>query len=49
MIGIFVGPVVLAIAYTLLDDWVRSGPTPRAGEPVVALPKKFEQSAGHGS
>jgi len=22
IVGIFVGPVVLAVAYTLLDDWV---------------------------
>lgn len=29
VIGIFVGPVVLAVAYTLLDDWVSSGPEPR--------------------
>ena len=26
IIGIFVGPVVLAVAYTLLDNWV--GPAP---------------------
>ena len=26
IVGIFVGPVVLAVAYTLLDDWVASGP-----------------------
>jgi predicted PurR-regulated permease PerM len=25
IVGIFVGPVVLAVAYTLLDDWVASG------------------------
>jgi predicted PurR-regulated permease PerM len=25
LIGIFVGPVVLAVAYTLLDDWVNEG------------------------
>lgn len=25
LIGIFVGPVVLAVAYTLLDEWIRSG------------------------
>lgn len=28
VIGIFVGPVVLAVAYTLLDDWVASAPPP---------------------
>jgi predicted PurR-regulated permease PerM len=25
IVGIFVGPVVLAVAYTLLDDWVSAG------------------------
>jgi predicted PurR-regulated permease PerM len=32
LVGIFVGPVVLAVAYTLLDDWTRSVPV---GEPVL--------------
>lgn len=31
IIGIFVGPVVLAVTYTLLDDWV--GATPAGPEP----------------
>lgn len=26
IVGIFVGPVVLAVAYTLIDDWVVTGP-----------------------
>jgi predicted PurR-regulated permease PerM len=26
LIGIFVGPVLLAVAYTLIDDWVAGGP-----------------------
>lgn len=26
IIGIFVGPVLLAVTYTLLDDWIRSAP-----------------------
>jgi predicted PurR-regulated permease PerM len=25
LVGIFVGPVVLAVSYTLLDSWVREG------------------------
>jgi predicted PurR-regulated permease PerM len=25
IVGIFVGPAVLAVSYTLLDDWTRSG------------------------
>lgn len=32
IVGIFVGPVVLAVAYTLLDDWVASGPVEGAGD-----------------
>jgi predicted PurR-regulated permease PerM len=28
LIGIFVGPVVLAVAYTLIDDWVAGGTYP---------------------
>jgi predicted PurR-regulated permease PerM len=28
LIGLFVGPVVLAVTYTLLVAWVREGPTP---------------------
>ncbi len=26
VVGIFVGPVLLAVAYTLLDDWVGADP-----------------------
>lgn len=33
IVGIFVGPVVLAVAYTLLDDWVSSDPAAAAGSP----------------
>ncbi len=29
MVGIFVGPVLLAVAYTLLDSWVGDGNAPR--------------------
>ncbi len=29
MVGIFIGPVVLAVAYTLLDSWIGDGTTPR--------------------
>jgi len=35
VIGLFVGPVVLAVAYTLLNAWV-DGPAPIATVPVVA-------------
>jgi predicted PurR-regulated permease PerM len=31
IVGIFVGPVVLAVAYTLLDDWVSAAPPASAG------------------
>jgi predicted PurR-regulated permease PerM len=30
IVGIFVGPVVLAVAYTLLDNWVTPGPAETA-------------------
>lgn len=33
IVGIFVGPVVLAVAYTLLDDWVSSDPAVAAANP----------------
>jgi predicted PurR-regulated permease PerM len=32
IVGIFIGPVVLAVAYTLIDDWVASG-APMADSP----------------
>jgi predicted PurR-regulated permease PerM len=35
VVGIFVGPVVLAVAYTLLDDWVAGAPAD-----AVALQRK---------
>jgi predicted PurR-regulated permease PerM len=31
LVGIFVGPVVLAVAYTLLDAWLREEVTVPAG------------------
>jgi predicted PurR-regulated permease PerM len=33
LVGLFVGPVVLAVAYTLLDDWMRAAPAPDAAAP----------------
>jgi predicted PurR-regulated permease PerM len=30
LVGIFVGPVVLAVAYALLGDWIRDGDEPAA-------------------
>jgi predicted PurR-regulated permease PerM len=44
IVGIFVGPVLLAVAYTLLDDWVSAAPirggfeAARATEPVGGGP-----------
>jgi predicted PurR-regulated permease PerM len=32
VVGIFVGPVVLAVAYTLLDDWVATA-VPACADP----------------
>jgi predicted PurR-regulated permease PerM len=33
IVGIFVGPVVLAVAYTLLANWVASGSLETGGPP----------------
>jgi predicted PurR-regulated permease PerM len=33
IVGIFVGPVLLAVAYTLLDNWVVSSPLETGGPP----------------
>jgi predicted PurR-regulated permease PerM len=33
LIGIFVGPVLLAVVYTLLSAWVRDGETADAQQP----------------
>jgi hypothetical protein len=38
VIGLFIGPVVLAVAYTLLVDWVSAGdPSDQHGEPPSTL------------
>ena len=39
IIGLFIGPVVLAVGYTLLDAWIKEGepaPAPEAPEPPKA-------------
>jgi predicted PurR-regulated permease PerM len=36
IVGIFVGPVVLAVAYTLLDDWVSAAPIRGGFEEALA-------------
>jgi predicted PurR-regulated permease PerM len=33
LVGLFVGPVVLAVAYTLLDDWTHAATSPASGAP----------------
>jgi predicted PurR-regulated permease PerM len=39
VIGLFIGPVVLAVAYTLLVHWVSQGtPADEQGPPTAALP-----------
>ncbi|MDX2124445.1 MAG: AI-2E family transporter YdiK, partial [Aeromonas hydrophila] len=37
IIGLFIGPVVLAVGYTLLDAWIKEGDQPAAA--VVEAPK----------
>jgi predicted PurR-regulated permease PerM len=44
LVGLFVGPVVLAVAYTLLDDWTHAGPSPGATAPGDTA----EPAASHG-
>jgi len=36
LIGLFVGPVVLAVTYTLLEEWVAPGPRRSAGSASTA-------------
>jgi predicted PurR-regulated permease PerM len=36
VVGLFIGPVVLAVTYTLLQNWVTSGPPPEPAAPDVA-------------
>jgi predicted PurR-regulated permease PerM len=31
VVGLFIGPVILAVTYTLLESWVREGPDARSG------------------
>lgn len=35
VIGLFIGPVVLAVAYTLIVDWVLQGTASEQGPPTV--------------
>jgi predicted PurR-regulated permease PerM len=38
IIGLFIGPVVLAVAYTLLVEWVSQGtPSDGPGPPTAAM------------
>ena len=34
MVGIFIGPVVLAVAFNLMEAWIEQGPPPAADEPA---------------
>ncbi len=40
LLGLFVGPVLLAVAYTLLDSWVSEEPDPDAPERGASTPPK---------
>jgi predicted PurR-regulated permease PerM len=37
LVGIFVGPVVLAVAYTLLQTWVREGDAEARRSPAITV------------
>jgi len=43
IVGIFIGPVVLAVAYTLLDDWTRSSPPAVQGAALTVAPAAEQQ------
>ena len=38
LVGIFVGPVVLAVAYKLLDDWIAEVDAPDSSKPATLTP-----------
>ena len=42
VVGIFVGPVVLAVTYRLLEEWVRESPAP--GSTATAPPRRPEST-----
>lgn len=46
VLGLFVGPVVLVIAFTLINAWAALSPEPNAEQPEAALESK-EQEAGN--
>jgi predicted PurR-regulated permease PerM len=48
VIGIFVGPVVLAVAYTLLDNWVKPDPAASAAGPGAVPGHAAESTAEPG-
>jgi predicted PurR-regulated permease PerM len=35
IVGLFMGPVILAVTYTLLRAWIDDMPTPHSDDPVV--------------
>jgi len=46
LLGLFVGPVVLAVAYTLFDAWVSEAPDEMPPVPPSAPPPSSSRSAG---
>ena len=48
IIGLFIGPVILAVTYTLLQAWVNREPNPAAAElKIESLPEEAEVAYGH--
>jgi predicted PurR-regulated permease PerM len=45
LIGLFVGPVVLAVTYTLLDAWVRAGSPAPGAAPAAAATDPGKETA----
>src|SRR5207249_11162480 len=45
VIGLFIGPVVLAVAYTLLVDWVSEGGPHERQAPPLSVPRRATRSS----
>jgi predicted PurR-regulated permease PerM len=45
IIGLFIGPVILAVVQTLLKKWIREGPA-AASAPTAALPSPPTEAGG---
>ena len=49
IIGLFVGPVILAVTSTLVQSWISSGPDESPARAAAPLPVSSEEPALHGN